>query len=79
MAVALALSRAAVTRGARIRPHTEVIGVETERPRDGRENGVGRDALVSIAVNAAGVWSPAIGRMVGVDVAVWCRAGASSS
>ena len=76
MAVALALSRAAVARGARIRSHTEVVAVETE---GGRVNGVktaaGETLWSPIVVNAAGVWSPAIGRMAGVDVPVVPRKG----
>ena len=76
MAVALALSRAALTRGTRIRPHTEVVGVETGGGRvTGVKTASGETLWSPIAVNAAGVWSPAIGRMVGVNVAVVPRKG----
>jgi glycine/D-amino acid oxidase-like deaminating enzyme len=75
MAVALALSRAAAERGAQVRPHTEVIGVETA---GGQVKGV-RTATETLwsptVVNAAGVWSPAIGRLAGVEVGVTPRKG----
>jgi glycine/D-amino acid oxidase-like deaminating enzyme len=75
MAVALALSRAAAERGAQVRPHTEVIGVETA---EGQVKGV-RTATETLwsptVVNAAGVWSPAIGRLAGVEVGVTPRKG----
>src|SRR5215472_19094785 len=75
MLVALALARGAAARGAEVRPHTEVIGVETEH---GRVTGVttASGALhAPIVVNAAGVWSPAIGRLAGVAVPVIPRKG----
>ena len=75
MAVALALARAAAERGAQVRPHTEVIGVETAA---GQVTGVrtATETLWSpIVVNAAGVWSPAIGKLAGVDVGVTPRKG----
>src|SRR5262249_33771617 len=66
MAVALALSRAAAARGTRIRPHTEVIGVETD---GGRVTGVttasGETLWSPIVVNAAGGVGATLGRMVG--------------
>lgn len=75
MAVALALARAAAERGAQVRPHTEVIGVETA----GRQVTGVRTATETlwspIVVNAAGVWSPAIGKLAGVDVGVTPRKG----
>src|SRR5262252_6643751 len=76
MAVALALSRAAAAWGTRIRPHTEVTGVQKESGRvTGVKTASGETLWSPIVVNAAGVWSPAIGRMVGVDVAVVPRKG----
>ncbi len=75
MAVALALSRAAAERGVDVRPHTEVIGVEAAGDQ---VSGVrtARETLWSpIVVNAAGVWSPAIGRLAGVKVGVVPRKG----
>src|SRR5215470_18986503 len=61
MAVALALARGAAARGVRVQPHTEVVGVTTEH---GRVTGVTTSAdpvHAPVVVNAAGVWSPAIG------------------
>jgi glycine/D-amino acid oxidase-like deaminating enzyme len=75
MAVAVALSRGAAERGAVVRPHTEVIGVETA---GGQATGVrtATDTLWSpIVVNAAGVWSSAIGALAGVEVDVTPRKG----
>lgn len=75
MALALAWVRAARAMGATIRTHTEVIGLEV---RNGRAVGVRtrREILAAAAVvNAAGVWSPEIGRLAGVEVAVIPRKG----
>ena len=72
----LALARAAQDRGVTVQPFTEVIGIR--RSADGRVDGVitsrGRIATRAV-VNAAGVWSGSIGRMVGVDIPVVPRRG----
>jgi len=75
MALAVALARGAVRRGARVAPHTEVTGIEK---LPGRVAGVrtrGRTLWAPVIVNAAGVWSPDIGRLAGLDVAVVPRKG----
>jgi sarcosine oxidase subunit beta len=75
MALALALARGAARRGAEIRPHTEVIAVETAA---GRVTGVRTpsEALrAPVVVSAAGVWSAEVGRLAGVDVGVLPRKG----
>ena len=75
MAVALALARGAAERGVEVRPHTEVIAVETDGGRVSAVTTAGRTLRSPIVVNAAGVWSPAIGRLAGVEVGVVPRKG----
>src|SRR5262249_14544047 len=75
MALALALARGAVRRGAEIRAHSEGIAVETsgDRIMGGRTPAETRRAAV--IVNAAGVWAAGLGELAGVDVAVVPRKG----
>ncbi len=62
--------------GAEVWVHTEVLGID--RDKRGAVCGVltnrGRMAAGGV-VNAAGVWAPAIGRMVGLDIPVKPRQG----
>ena len=75
MALTLALARAAAERGVQVRPHTEVIGVETSGGRVAGVRTVEQVFRSPIVVNAAGVWSPAIGRLAGVEIGVEPRKG----
>ena len=72
----LALAEAAKRNRAVIQERTEVIGIE--RSRCGALTAVitpaGRIATDTV-VNAAGVWSPEVGRMVGVEIPVKPRRG----
>ncbi len=75
MALALAFARAARAGGAEVRTHTEVVGLEV---RGGRAAGVRtrQETLAAgVVVNAAGVWSPEVTRLAGVEVAVVPRKG----
>lgn len=75
MALARALARGAQAHGATVRTHTEVIGLEV---RQGRAAGVwtARESLAACAVvNAAGVWSPEVGRLAGIEVPIVPRKG----
>ncbi len=72
--LALALAAGARQRGATIRTHTRVVGIGTER---GRVTGVTvehrgeRSGITSeVVVDAAGMFAPEIGRMVGVTVPI---------
>jgi len=73
--LAQALAAGARARGAQIRQHTRVVGVNVER---GRVTGVeveGRDGARStietdVVVNAGGMFAPEIGRMAGVTVPI---------
>lgn len=68
-------ARAAQRLGAGIRTRTEVTGIDVQ---NGRVTGVltslGR-IDTPIAINAAGIWAPAIAQMVGVELAVAPRRG----
>jgi sarcosine oxidase subunit beta len=69
----LALARAAKRLGVVLHEHREVTGVEVV---DGRVAGVAtsQGPIASrVVVNAAGAWSPGIGRTVGVDIPAEAR------
>lgn len=72
----LALAQAAKKMGAEIRPFTEVTGIELsgERKVTAVNTTAGR-IPTAMVVNAAGVWSAAIGKMVGLDIPVIPRRG----
>lgn len=72
----LALAQAAKNMGAEIRPFTEVTSIElsAERKVTAVNTTTGR-IPTAVVVNAAGVWSAAIGKMVGLDVPVIPRRG----
>jgi glycine cleavage system aminomethyltransferase T/glycine/D-amino acid oxidase-like deaminating enzyme len=70
--LANALAVGARQRGAQIRPHTRVVSIGTDR---GRVTGVTvehkaerTEIAADVVVNAAGMFAPEIGRMVGVTV-----------
>jgi 4-methylaminobutanoate oxidase (formaldehyde-forming) len=72
--LALALAAGARQRGAQVRPHTRVVGIGID---DGRVTGVTvehrgerSEIRTEIVVNAAGMFAPEIGRMVGVTVPI---------
>jgi len=71
-----ALSDAIRRAGAAVLSHTEVLGID--RDKRGAVCGIltkeGRMAAGCV-VNAAGVWAPAIGRMVGLDIPIKPRQG----
>lgn len=73
--VSAGFARAAARLGARIRLGTEVTGIELQ---NGRVVAVltsqGRIDTPAV-INAAGVWAPAVARMVGLDLAVVPRRG----
>ncbi len=69
-----AFARAAVRHGATLREHTRVIGLLTD---SGRVRGVETtDGAIEAdwVVNAAGVWSPELCNMAGIDVPIHTRA-----
>jgi sarcosine oxidase subunit beta len=75
VALALALVRGAQARGARVMAHAEVTGIEK---LPGQVAGVRTSAhtlWAPVVVNAAGAWSPDVGRLAGLDVAVTPRKG----
>jgi len=75
MLTVFALARAAKEKGAVIQPFTEVKGIELA---DGAVMAVHTTAgriPTKVVVNAAGVWSKAIGDMIGVHVPVLPRKG----
>ncbi len=76
MALTQGLIRAAQKRGAAILTGTTVTGIR--RTPAGEVEGVVTDrgdVSAPVVVNAAGVWAPAIGRMVGIDIPVSPRQG----
>jgi sarcosine oxidase subunit beta len=75
MALTLALARGAVRRGARILSHTEVTGIEKLPGRVAGVRTTGPTLWAPVVVNAAGVWSPDLARLAGLDVAVIPRKG----
>jgi sarcosine oxidase subunit beta len=75
MALTLALARGAVARGARILAHTEVTGIEKLPGRVAGVRTSGPTLWAPVVVNAAGVWSPDVGRLAGLDLAVVPRKG----
>jgi 4-methylaminobutanoate oxidase (formaldehyde-forming) len=72
--LANALAAGARQRGAQIRPHTRVVAIGTERGRVSgvtvERNGERTEIAADIVVNAAGMFAPEIGRMVGVTVPI---------
>jgi len=75
MALALAFARGARALGAEVRTQTEVVGLAVA---EGRVRGVKTrtGALAAdVVVNAAGVWSPDVARLAGLDVPVVPRKG----
>jgi sarcosine oxidase subunit beta len=75
MALTLALARGAARRGALIRPHTEVIALETAGPRITGVRTPSETLRAPLVVSAAGVWSAELGRRAGVDIGVVPRKG----
>ncbi|MEA2620296.1 MAG: hypothetical protein QOC97_1069 [Chloroflexota bacterium] len=72
--LANALAAGARQRGASIRPHTRVVAIGTDR---GRVTGVTVERAderieirADVVVNAAGMFAPEIGRMVGVNIPI---------
>jgi glycine cleavage system aminomethyltransferase T/glycine/D-amino acid oxidase-like deaminating enzyme len=72
--LAQALAAGARSRGAAIRPHTRVVGIQVER---GRVRGVevergGERSVIDadVVVNAGGMFAPEIGRLAGVTVPI---------
>jgi 4-methylaminobutanoate oxidase (formaldehyde-forming) len=73
--LAQALAAGARAKGAQIRQHTRVVGIDVER---GRVTGVqvetrdgGRDTIeAEVVVNAGGMFAPEIGRLAGVSVPI---------
>jgi glycine cleavage system aminomethyltransferase T/glycine/D-amino acid oxidase-like deaminating enzyme len=72
--LAQALAAGARKRGVRIRTHTRVVAISTERGRvtgleiDGRE---GPETIATdVVVNAGGMFAPEIGRMAGVTIPI---------
>ena len=66
--LAMAMAKAAQERGATYYPHTRVTGIAV---RDGRVQGVNTtqgNIRTDIVIVATGIWSPRIGRMVGVTI-----------
>jgi len=75
MLAVVAFAQAARSRGAVIQPFTSVESIEVTRGRVVAVNtSVGRIAT-AVVVNAAGVWSKAVGQLVGLDVPVLPRKG----
>lgn len=72
----LALAQAAKNMGAELRPFTEVTGIElsAQRKVSAIHTQVGRIPTAAV-VNAAGVWSASIGKMVGLEIPVIPRRG----
>lgn len=71
----LGLARAAARHGAKILVHTEAKGIGV---RNGRAESIFTDQgeiRAEVIVNAAGVWAPQIGRMVGLEVPIVPRRG----
>ncbi|MGC8787126.1 MAG: NAD(P)/FAD-dependent oxidoreductase [Anaerolineae bacterium] len=72
----LALAQGAKCMGAEIRPFTEVTGIElSEERKVVAVNTTAGRIPTAIVVNAAGVWSAAIGKMVGLEIPVIPRRG----
>jgi len=76
MLTTLALAQAAKKMGAVIRPFTEVMGIELSLDKKvvAVDTTAGR-IPTGLVVNAAGVWSAAIGKMIGLDIPVVPRRG----
>jgi 4-methylaminobutanoate oxidase (formaldehyde-forming) len=72
--LAQALAAGARKRGAMIRTRTRVVGIEVERGRvkgvTVEHGGERSDIATNVVVNAAGMFAPEIGRMVGVTVPI---------
>jgi glycine cleavage system T protein len=72
--LANALAAGARARGAQIRPHTRVVAIATERGRIAgvtiERNGEREEIRADVVVNAAGMFAPEIGQMVGVNVPI---------
>ncbi len=72
--LALALAAGARARGARIRPHTRVVAIGTERGRvtgvTVEHGGERQDIRAEVVVDAGGMFAPEIARMVGVNVPI---------
>jgi glycine cleavage system T protein len=72
--LALALAAGARARGARIRPHTRVVAIGTERGRvtgvTVEHGGERTEIRADVVVDAGGMFAPEIARMVGVNVPI---------
>jgi len=75
IALALALLRRAREKGAKILPHTGVIGLGLESDRMVSVKTAAGTIETKRVVNAAGVHAPGIGRMVGVEIPIKPRRG----
>ena len=73
--VVFAFGEAARRHGGRILTHTRVTGIRADRDGVAGVQTDRGDFAARTIVNAAGVWSPMIGQMVGVDVPVRPRRG----
>jgi sarcosine oxidase subunit beta len=71
----IGFAMAAKKAGARIHTHSTVEGIQV---KNGKVRAVVTDSrkiLTEIVINAAGVWAPQIGRMVGLDIPITPRRG----
>ncbi len=72
--LAQALAAGARARGAQIRQHTRVVGVNVERGRvtgiEVEHKGERSTIVADVVVNAGGMYAPEIGRMAGVTVPI---------
>ena len=72
--LANALAAGARTRGAHIRPHTRVVAIATERGRvtgvTVEHEGERSEIRADVVVNAAGMFAPEVGAMVGVTIPI---------
>ena len=68
--VTQALAKGARDRGARVRRHTRVTGLERTRGGEWRIATSGGDLLAEVVVNAAGTWAREIGHLVGLDLPI---------
>jgi len=76
MALAFGLIYGAKKLGAEIQTYTKVTGIVTN-PKEGVQQVITDKGLIATkrVVNAAGVWAPEIGRMVGLDIPIKPRQG----
>src|SRR5215510_1837530 len=68
--VTQALVKAARDRGARVRRHTRVTGLERTRGGEWHVRTSGGDLLADVVVNAAGTWAREVGQLVGLELPI---------